>query len=83
MNHRDRLRALNLPKPVKVELDVSGKPRAVGQSAVEAVLDSWRIDDEWWRKPIARGYYEIVLTGGKRIVLFENLITREWWMQKP
>ena len=86
----DRLRALNLPQRVTVELDAEGQPGAVrrskdtgGGQAVEDILEIWRIDDEWWRAPISRRYYEVVLNGGKRVVLFEDLVTGEWWMQKP
>ncbi len=51
--------------------------------AVEGILEIWRIDDEWWRAPISRRYYELMLDGGKRVMLFEDLVTGEWWMQKP
>ncbi len=28
----------------------------------EAVLESWRIDDEWWRpRPVSRLYYHLLL----------------------
>jgi hypothetical protein len=33
--------------------------------------------------PISRRYYEVVLEGGKRVVLFEDLLTDEWFEQKP
>ena len=82
-NRADRLRALNLPQRVTVELNVEGQPRAASDRAVEDILEIWRIDDEWWRAPISRRYYELVLGGGKRVVLFEDLLTGEWWMQKP
>jgi hypothetical protein len=55
----------------------------VGGSAVEAVLESWRIDDEWWRQSITRCYHEVVLDGGKRMVLFEDVATGEWFAQMP
>jgi len=89
----DRLRALNSPRLVAVELDDSGVPKAVkeqmrragGQeetaAVVEAVLEMWRIDDEWWRKLISRRYFAVMLKGGSRVVLFEDLVTHEWFMQ--
>ena len=87
----DRLRALNVPEPVGVELGADGRPAAVRRSGgqavsdgtVEAVLESWRIDDEWWRQPIARRYYEVMLNGGGHVVLFEDLATGGWFVQKP
>jgi len=87
----DRLRALNAPEPVAVELGIDGQPaafrrsggQAVGDCTVEAVLEVWRIDDEWWRQPIARRYCEVVLAGGGRVVLFQDLVTGDWFVQKP
>ena len=84
----DRLRAVNEPQPVAVDLDESGlmtvgRPdgRTVGK--VEAILESWRIDDEWWRRTIARNYMEVMLEGGKRMVLFQDLLTGQWFAQMP
>jgi hypothetical protein len=77
-------------------LDANGQPRAVGRAgavrrskskgggqAVEAVLESWRIDDEWWRLPISRLYHDVILEGGGRVVLFKDLITGDWFAQQP
>jgi hypothetical protein len=71
---------------VAVELDATGQPATV-QAAdaplrVEAVCETWRLDDEWWRQPISRRYAEVVLEGGKRVVLFEDMLTQEWFMQR-
>src|SRR5437867_13406771 len=87
-NGTDRLRALNVPQRVEVELDADGMPMNVKRETrngkrVEALGESWRIHDEWWRQPIMRRYVEVVLEGGGRLVLFEDQITGEWWMQKP
>lgn len=84
----DRLRAVNEPRAVTVEFDKAGvmtvgRPdgRTVGK--VEAVLESWRIDDEWWRQPISRSYLELMMEGGKRVVLFQDMLTGLWYMQQP
>jgi hypothetical protein len=86
----DRLRALNAPEVASVELDANGQPRAVrrsqikgGGQAVEAVIESWRIDDEWWRQPISRLYHDVMLEGGGHVVLFKDLVTGEWFAQQP
>lgn len=92
MNHSadrtDRLRALNAPQRVQVELDEQRRPRVVKREAgsgkrVESFGENWRMDDEWWRQPIVRRYVEVVLEGGGRVVLFEDLITGEWFVQMP
>jgi hypothetical protein len=48
---------------------------------VVGIGDTWRIDDEWWRQPIARRYVEVMLERGGRMVVFEDLVTGEWFVQ--
>jgi hypothetical protein len=55
----------------------------VSDIAIETILESWRIDDEWWRQSITRCYHEVLLEGGKRVVLFEDVATGEWFAQMP
>ncbi len=78
-----------------VELNADGQPAAVkkqlrrsdGQettaAVIETILESWRIDDEWWRQLISRRYFSVVLEGGGRVVLFEDLVAGEWFIQTP
>jgi hypothetical protein len=88
-NRTDRLRALNVPYRVQVELDADGLPLGMRDAGcgirrpVEAVGEVWRIDDEWWRQPISRRYIQVILDGGTHVVLFEDLSTGEWFAQKP
>jgi len=79
----DRLRAVNVPQPVAVECDANLRPATVAGCMVETILESWRIDDEWWRQSIARCYHAVILDGGKRVVLFEDIVTGEWFAQMP
>ena len=84
----DRLRAVNEPQPVTVDLNESGlmtvgRPDGRTVGIVEAILESWRVDDEWWRRTIARNYMEVMLEGGKRMVLFQDLLTGQWFAQMP
>jgi hypothetical protein len=82
----DRLRALNAPRRVEVELDDAGLPARIRDGegdwrSVEGIGDTWRLDDEWWRWPIARRYVEILLAGGGRMIVYEDLVTGEWFGQ--
>jgi hypothetical protein len=86
----DRLRALNLPSAVEVGLDEWGRPTWVvelaggdGRRAVEEIVETWIVQDEWWRAPINRRYIEVALEGGAHVVLFEDLTTGDWFLQKP
>jgi len=81
-----RLRPLNRPKPIQVETDESGEPRAVvlgrERLAVAAVQDRWRIDDEWWReRPVSRMYYSLLLEDGRVVTVYQDLIGLRWARQ--
>jgi len=72
------------PEPIEV-VAPKGTPRAVTfrrrLMQVKEVLNVWRIDDEWWRKPISRLYYSLEFTRGSRFTVFQDLITGQWYRQ--
>src|SRR2546430_16603557 len=87
-NGPDRLRALNAPHRVTVELDANGQPigmRDAGcgmRRAVETIGEVWRIDVEWWRLSIVGGYWEVIFEGGGRDGCFLYFLTGDglgWW----
>lgn len=84
-----RLRPLNLPQPVTVEHDPAGRLVAIAgdlassRREVEAIGEVWRIDDEWWRAPVARCYTELMLTGGGHVLVFHDQIAGTWFLQRP
>ena len=82
----DRLRPLNLPRPVQVTVDKqSGLPLVLHEwhcrREVEGVQDSWYVDDEWWRDPISRRYIQVLLRDGAIRTLFHDRITDHWFEQ--
>lgn len=83
----DRLRPLNAPRPVSVELNEARLPKTLRDGnalkEIEALGEIWRVDDEWWREPISRRYVEVMLKGGGHVVLYEDLTTRRWFVQSP
>jgi hypothetical protein len=48
---------------------------------VRAILDSWRIDDEWWREEIARRYFAIELQNGRTLTIYHDLVGGGWFIQ--
>jgi hypothetical protein len=80
-----RLRPLNQPKPIRVEADESGEPQAVvlgrERLAVAAVHDRWHIDDEWWRQPISRFYFSLLLEDGRVVTVYKDLVSGRWARQ--
>jgi len=53
----------------------------IGRRDVETIGEIWRVDDEWWRQPISRRYIEVILSGGRHVVLYQDLSTGEWFEQ--
>ena len=80
-----RLRPLGTPCGARVEVDGTGIPITVvvGRRTrrVSAVRERWRIDDEWWRRPLARDYVTVVLEDGRPLTLYRDLIEGGWWAQ--
>jgi hypothetical protein len=81
-----KLRSLNIPRPIIVEADELGRPVAITISrrkhVVEAHHETWRIDDEWWRKsPISRIYWRISLDDGRVVDVYQDLVTGGWFRQ--
>ncbi len=77
-----RLRQLNQPRPVSVEADANGTPTTVERRAVETVLETWHIEDEWWRsQPIRRVYWRLLLEDGRTIDVYRDSVGGSWYRQ--
>lgn len=82
----DRLRPLNRPRPVVVlPHSGDGRPATLVERGerrrVAQVQDAWRIDDGWWREPISRRYYRVVLDDGALRTLYQDTIGERWYEQ--
>lgn len=81
----DQLRPLNLPRPVIVERH-QGLPVAVmlngARFGVDQVTDSWQVEDEWWRDEIARHYYQVLLSDGRMLVIYHDVVENSWFEQR-
>ena len=76
---------VNLPVPVRVEESAARLPVAVAakhRQAIAAVIDRWRIDDEWWRsEPVSRFYYTVLLASGQKVTVYKDLVAGGWFRQ--
>jgi hypothetical protein len=76
-------RRLATPRPVRVRTHDGGCPTFVGSRAVEAVRESWLIEDRWWTDaPLRRRYWEVVTADGRDLVIFRDLETGGWFAQR-
>ena len=82
-----RMRPLGSPRGIRMAVDEAGTPVAVsvGRRArpkrVASVRERWRIDDEWWRRPLSRDYLTVVLEDGRPLTVFHDRLEGEWWVQ--
>jgi len=74
---------LNEPQRALVEAHVDGSPRRVNRSPVALVREEWRVVDRWWtEEPVSRRYFDIVLAGGERAVVFHDEEVGRWFSQR-
>jgi len=79
------LRPVQRPRPLQVRTDGDGRPVAVrgrrGRVAIAGIREEWRIDDEWWRRPISRSYYDVILETGRAVTLYRDEVEERWYLQ--
>jgi hypothetical protein len=76
-------RRLAKPRPVEVRAGEGGRPASVAGRAVEAVRESWVVEDRWWSdRPLRRRYWEVVTDDGRDLVVFRDLQGGRWYAQR-
>jgi hypothetical protein len=88
-------RTLNPPRPARVRLEPArdGRdhfPVEVDGEAVEALRESWLVEDRWWTaQPLRRRYWELLGARGRNVVVFRDLTASAragagaWFVQDP
>ena len=70
------------PREVRVR-SVAGRPRSVAGRPVEAIREQWVVEDRWWTgAPLRRHYLELVLAGGRCVVVYREIGTDRWYEQR-
>lgn len=76
-------RRLGVPVPVRVQAGAGGTPVRIEGDAVDAVRESWLIEDRWWTdRPLRRRYWEVVTTAGRDSIVFRDLVDGRWYRQR-
>jgi hypothetical protein len=74
---------LSVPGRVSVQAADDGHPTKIDDREVDAVCESWLIEDRWWtERPLRRRYWEVVTTCGRNEVVFHDLRSGRWWRQR-
>lgn len=70
------------PRAIPVRA-AGGRPCSVAGRAVEAIRDQWLVEDRWWTAtPLRRHYLEVVLAGGRCLVVYRDIGTGCWYEQR-
>ena len=76
-------RRINEPTPAFVQAHLDGSPAKVNRHAVALVREEWRVVDRWWtEQPVSRRYFDVVLAGGERAVVFRDEEVGRWFSQR-
>ena len=76
-------RRLATPRRVAVSAGQDGCPEIVDGRTVDAVRESWLVEDRWWTdRPLRRRYWEVVTTCGRDEIVFHDLEKGRWWRQR-
>ena len=77
-------RRLGVPVPIRVQASpLDGRPLRVDGDTVEAVRESWLVEDRWWTEaPLRRRYWEVVTAQGRNLVVFRDLESGGWSRQR-
>ena len=71
------------PQPAAVRAGPDGKPAWLSGAAVRTVLEDWVVEDRWWTgRPLRRRYFELVLADGRNAVVFHDLESGRWFVQR-
>jgi hypothetical protein len=79
-----RTRRLAQPRQARIDADrADGRPLTVDGRTVDAVRESWLVEDRWWDgSPIRRRYWEVVTSCGRNLVAFHDLRGGGWFVQR-
>ena len=77
-------RRLSVPRRATVSAGEDDCPVVVDGRTVDAVRESWLVEDRWWTPaPLSRRYFELVLADGRNLVVFrEPATTGQWFEQR-
>ena len=72
--------------PIRVRLDPDGVPThlesAAGWQPVSRVLNRWRIDCDWWRMPVSREYWRLLIDDALALECYCNRANAEWYVER-
>ena len=76
-------RRLNEPESARVRVGDRGRPLTVDGRCIDAVRESWLLEDRWWtERPLRRRYWEVVTIDGRDLMVFRDLEEGGWYRHR-
>ena len=71
---------------VHIETDAEGAPVRLRLDGVAhddvGICNRWRVDDDWWRTPLARAYYKVVTRDGLLCTVYLDELRGTWHLER-
>ena len=49
---------------------------------VAEIVKRWRVDSGWWERRQCREYVKLITTGGQLVIVYQDVLTQTWWLQR-
>lgn len=72
---------------LEVRPQADGLPAALrtptGWRDVAEIASRWRVETDWWRRPVLRDYFRCLLSDGECVDVYQDLATATWhWSRR-
>ena len=69
------------PRQVDIVLDPEGTPSRVDGMPAEAA-NRWLVEVDWWRRPVAREYWKLVVSDLVLCEVYHDLDLDAWFLER-
>ena len=70
------------PSRARVRAGPGGRPQHVDGYVIDALRETWLVEDRWWTgSPLRRRYWEVVTACGRNLVVYRDLESGSWYSQ--
>jgi hypothetical protein len=74
-------RLFDPPRSVDMDLDQQGVPSRVDGMPV-LPTHRWLVDVDWWRRPVAREYWRVVVGDSVLCEVYRDLERDSWYLER-
>ena len=77
-------RLITPPAAVELTLAADGTPSYIS-GALSGPLDPiarWKVETEWWNKPVVREYWKVLLSSNLLCELYHDMSRDEWFVER-